>query len=262
MAAVSCIARFLKYLKNKNLGVWDAFKVSFLNGVCKRPVTIMPLIVGHPISLRGGKSSDLEVFDEICVFREYDIKLETTPGLIIDAGANCGISTVFFAKKYPFAKVISIEPHPANIEAIKRNTAGLSNIELIPRALYSHKCTLYLENALDAQEWEYRFSEGGSRQGGTETVTVMELLEANPGLEVDVLKLDIEGAEWELFGDGCSEWIGQVKVLIIELHDWIRKGTAERFFGVISKLGGYTFSIRGESVVIRFRNDREMDRVD
>ena len=66
--------------------------------------------------------------------------------------------------------------------------------------------------------------------------------------EIDLLKIDIEGAELEVFSNNYESWLPKTKALIIETHDQDRKGTTRPFFSTIAK---YNFSttISGENFV-------------
>mgnify|MGYP000361339186 CR=1 FL=1 len=51
----------------------------------------------------------------------------------------------------------------------------------------------------------------------------------------DLLKIDIEGAEKELFSENTDYWLGKVNMIIIELHDWMRKDCSKNFYSAIKK---------------------------
>jgi FkbM family methyltransferase len=72
------------------------------------------------------------------------------------------------------------------------------------------------------------------------SITIDDVMKQYQIEEIDLLKIDIEGAEKELFFDNYENWLPKTKVLYIELHDRIRKGTATSFFKAISQ---YDFSI-------------------
>ena len=68
---------------------------------------------------------------------------------------------------------------------------------------------------------------------------------------IDVLKLDIESSEKQVFSEDFSYWVARTKMIIIELHDSMKEGCAQQFFEAIHKtIANYTFSIKGENVVI------------
>jgi len=65
--------------------------------------------------------------------------------------------------------------------------------------------------------------------------------------EIDMLKIDIEGAEKYLFQNNPHEWLSKVKCLIIELHDNLQPGTSQAFFREMAKYDWFTF-IKGENI--------------
>ncbi len=92
------------------------------------------------------------------------------------------------------------------------------------------------------------FREGKIR-GGVEAVDIVHLME-NYGLsEIDVLKIDIEGSEYEVFDETCEAWIDKVRMVIIELHDWIQeRGIEKRVLDVMER-HKFTYEIIGENYV-------------
>ena len=66
---------------------------------------------------------------------------------------------------------------------------------------------------------------------------------------MDLLKIDIEGAETEVFGDACHRWLGGVSAIVIELHDWFRPGCAAAFYRAVSQYSFVQYQ-RGENVLV------------
>jgi FkbM family methyltransferase len=104
-----------------------------------------------PIYLRGA-SSDINVFE--AVFEKQELTWTGSPvrGHIIDGGANAGLSTLYFAQKFPHATVIAVEPDAANVQMIARNTAHLSSVRIERAGLWSKDCDLVIANP-DAEAW-------------------------------------------------------------------------------------------------------------
>lgn len=109
--------------------------------------------IKFPIELRP-KTSDTPVFHQIFTLREYDIEFNEKVDLIIDAGANIGLSSVYFANKYPNAKILSIEPEEGNYNILLKNTSLYKNIIPIKKALYNKICTL---NIVDTGKGEFGY---------------------------------------------------------------------------------------------------------
>ena len=81
------------------------------------------------------------------------------------------------------------------------------------------------------------------------TINIDEILNQNNWDIVDIVKIDVEGAEKELFDSNFERWIPRTKCIIIELHDRMKKGCSKSFFKAISK---YNFSceLRGENLIL------------
>jgi hypothetical protein len=68
---------------------------------------------------------------------------------------------------------------------------------------------------------------------------------------IDVLKLDIESSEKELFSQNFEPWLAKTKMIIIELHDSMKAGCAKQFFEAVNKVfPNYDLSIKGENVIL------------
>ena len=156
--------------------------------------------------------------------------------LIIDAGANIGISAVFFALTFPTARVVAIEPEAENFGLLVQNTKGLG-VHCLRGALSSQPGHV---TVLDGGEgpWSFR-TERVSAPGGIPCLTVNDLFAEH--LDTDVfpflVKIDIEGAEADVFSHN-TEWVPRTPVIITELHDWLLpgEGTALPFLRCVSAL--------------------------
>lgn len=68
-----------------------------------------------PMHLRNN-SSDILTFHQIFTFKEYGMNLGFVPKFIVDAGANIGLSAVFFTNKFPDATIVAVEPEKSNLK--------------------------------------------------------------------------------------------------------------------------------------------------
>lgn len=208
----------------------------------------------NPIYLRAG-TSDVDVFREVHERRAFDLDHGERLELIIDAGAYIGLTTAHFARRYPHATVIAVEPDPGNFALLERNTVGLKNVVNVNAALWVVDGEVPFAS-VDLRSWASHVADPRAEAGArVPAVTVRTLLERAGKERVDLLKLDIEGAELELFEAERSAWLHRVGVILAELHDWRRPGCSAAFYRA---LAGYDFcqSLHAEKVLIRLGGRR------
>jgi FkbM family methyltransferase len=180
----------------------------------------------HPVYLRHW-ASDIHVFDAIFVNDEYGgVDLGPPggagPALLLDCGANVGYASLYFLNRYPGLRVIAVEPDPGNYAVCVDNLAPFGDRATVVRsAVWSHPTGLTIVRDAEAgHEWDIRVVE--TRPGcrpDLRATSIPELLDglgpSVPG--IDLLKIDIEGAEAAVFAGPC-DWLARVKNIAIELH--------------------------------------------
>lgn len=175
-----------------------------------------------PVWLRA-RSSDIECFCQIFVHGELDVPVPGQPRYVIDAGANIGLASVWLANRYPGATIDALEVDSANAALLRRNVGAYPNVSVVQQGLWSHACTLKILNP-EAESWAFRVGEAASGDpAGFSALSVGDLLSRRQRDRVDLLKIDIEGAEKEVF-DASAAWIGRVGTLFVELHDRFKPG--------------------------------------
>ena len=189
---------------------------------------------GESVTLRG-KSSDFRVFDEIFIKDQYDSHLlPKNPKVILDAGANIGLSSIYFAVRFPKSKIFALEPENSNYQILSKNTKSFENIILLKKALWSHSTDLHISNP-SAEKWAFNFTESKlSTENLYEGISVEGFMTDYSINEIDILKLDVEGAEKDIFSKNI-DWIPKVKLIIVELHDRIVPGCSREFFASTSQ---------------------------
>ena len=188
--------------------------------------------VPHPFYLRV-PSSDVRIFKNILVHGEYgQMPLPETAEAIIDAGANIGLASAFFASRYPRAKIVALEPDAGNFAMLQKNTKSCANVITERAALWNEKKTLRLSNP-GRGEWGFTVGEKG--EGETvPAVTVDDIMNRHNINRVSVLKVDIEGAELEVFANS-SPWLERVDAVVVETHDDIKPGSTDTVTGALIK---------------------------
>ena len=232
---------------------WDAIRVRTWQRRETRPVQITCKYLNRKIWIRPA-TSDLEVVREVFHEREYEVACwDIKPKVIVDAGANIGLTSLYFAARCDYARIIAIEPEASNVELLRRNTNGVENITVKAGALWPRKTSLSLVDD-HAAKWAFSVQEGSAAQSSVSAFTVPEILAEIGSDYIDLLKLDIEGAEKELFSGSCESWLPRVKRIVIELHDRLVPGCSKAFYNAILAKD-FRQIVNGQNVVIVFQDD-------
>jgi FkbM family methyltransferase len=201
-----------------------------------RSSAVHELTIKHPQLSKSvvvrTNSSDIETFGKVIAEREYYLPELRNVRTIIDAGANIGLASVFFAETFPGARIIALEPESSNFELLKRNTAPYPNIVCLKKALWRESGTITIVDPGDGN-WGFRTSNDDltnvKRVDQVDCMTVLDLMKQFDFPRIDLLKVDIEGSEKEVFADAVA-WIGQVDTIVVELHDRFKRGCSKAFY--------------------------------
>ena len=215
----------------------------------KRPEIAFPFFLRVP-------SSDVLAFEQIFINHAYDFEINRPPKTIIDAGANIGLASIYFSNKFPGSKIIALEPEESNFALLKQNVALYGNIIPVCGALWHEDGRIDLVDP-GLGEWGFMTqAQDDVKQGYGEILheargMTVDTIMKKQGIEhIDILKIDIEGAEQEVFGNPSS-WIGKVDALIIELHDRMKPGCSRSFYE--GSKGFDNRWLRGENVYLTRR---------
>ncbi|MDC1037987.1 FkbM family methyltransferase [Candidatus Marinimicrobia bacterium] len=178
--------------------------------------------VGFNISVNDGLSAS-HIFSEIFINECYPIKKSNKKRLIIDVGANVGFFTFYALMKSPNVDIISIEADPKNYNVLKKNisTNNLDDqVQLLNNAVCSKKGEIIFHSSLENSGWSSLYKTRGAVESESINIcaiTVSEILSTFKVNTVDILKIDIEGAEYDaLLNDSFLEFY-EVKKLFIEV---------------------------------------------
>jgi len=201
-------------------------------------------------------SSDVPTFEQIFIRRDYAFDVRTPPATIVDAGANIGLASLYFSNRFPGSKIIAIEPERNNFELLSRNVAGYANITPVHGALWHENNVINLVDP-GLGEWGFmtRAADSVDEKLGdalheVQGMTVDTIMREHGIERIDILKIDIEGAEREVFRDPSS-WLGRVDALIVELHEHMKSGCNRSFYN--STYGFDDEWFQGENVYLTRR---------
>jgi FkbM family methyltransferase len=198
-------------------------------------------LVEFPVSdcvcpaLRAG-TRDIDIFELTFVLRDCDAKLQTQPRFIIDAGAHIGCAALFFASAFPRANIAAIEPDPGNYQVLLRNTRGNQRIRAIHAAVWHRPESVVIANEqVDPCAFQIKSADGqcATIQG----LTISAIIRKCGFEKIDLLKLDIEGAEKEIFDADDLDWMNRTHAIMIELHDRFRPGCEAAFLNAARRFG-------------------------
>ncbi len=161
-------------------------------------------------------ASFLFMYKEIFEQQIFRFKAKNNKPVIIDCGANIGLSAIYFKQLYPESHVIAFEPDKKIFQILEKNIRKfkLSNVELINKAIWNSKTNLeFMAEGADAGRIVHIKSEWDSYQ--VPTARLRDYLKQ----PIDLLKLDIEGAEVEVIRD-CQEMLFNVNNLFVEYHSF------------------------------------------
>lgn len=187
----------------------------------------------HPFHLRM-PSSDVSTYKQVYLDQEYDFDVSRDPEVIVDAGANIGLASIYFANRYPNARIIALEPETGNFGMLRRNVAKYPNVTPVHAALWNANEEITLVDP-GLGDWGFRTEsrkDGSSIAGASHKVqamTVDRVMEEFKLERVDILKVDIEGAECEVF-ENTLEWLDKVESIIVELHERTKSGCNRAFY--------------------------------
>jgi FkbM family methyltransferase len=173
----------------------------------------------HPVFIRGGKSSDAMVLYQIFGVREYELATALDSiHFIMDAGANIGLASLYFLGRYPGARIMAVEPDPGNFEICRMNLEPYGDRAILQRgAVWSSCC--HLTPVPFPSEWglSVRSAKPGE-DAPIEAFDIPSLMAAAGEEAIDLLKVDIEGSEEELFTPGSESWLRTIRNIAIEFH--------------------------------------------
>jgi FkbM family methyltransferase len=230
---------------------------NFSIGVSNKSIFSIMTKHGESFWLRKN-SSDILAFNQVIIHQEYqqliDFVVEySNPEKIkhvVDAGANIGFSTLFFARHFEKASICSIEPSEENISILRLNIVGELKSRVIPiqLALWFENAKIILQNDFrDKLNWSTRAIPSTSATANPIEALTLSVIKSRIGFHtIDVLKIDIEGAEGKLFES--QEFLNElqnIKFLAIEIHE----ENADKI-AIINALQyiGFTLKYRGETL--------------
>jgi FkbM family methyltransferase len=181
-----------------------------------------------------------DTWQELIVNKMYEFDSSSSAPYILDCGANLGLSVFYFSKLYPNAVIDAFEPEPPIFEVLKNNVATyqLKNVIIHKKAVWDSETTLkfYTDHGM-----------GGSVTNvySKQEPTIIETLKLADFMQkkVDMLKMDIEGAEFTVL-KSCESLLKNVEHLFVEYHSFINKEQQLDDLLALLKRAGFRYHLK------------------
>lgn len=172
-------------------------------------------------------TSDMIMIYEILLKKNYDAEYwlpqEIEPEIILDIGGNIGITSIYLANRFPNAQIYTFEPVPQNFEILKKNAKPYKNIHVFNVGLGKEDGTFDIYMSSDSENFGGASLNSDFEVDSTSktTCTIRDInimlfeLEIN---KIDLIKIDTEGAEFDILKNLQKEKLEQVRWITGELH--------------------------------------------
>jgi len=191
---------------------------------------------------------------------EYFVSPEICPTTIFDIGANIGIVSLWLSEKYPNAKIHAFEPIPANVALLRQNTAHKKNIVVHPYGLSNEKKQTKVYTNSDTNNLggysEHRRDNDPQNAGNfnladfeIEIRDVRDVIDEFRIEEIDLIKIDTEGGEFEIVSSIPDRVLSKVSWVMGELHGRSTFETLSHLdrwmsVGAIKRIGSEVFTFQ------------------
>lgn len=188
-------------------------------------VGLKPLPLPHIVEFRNGRRYRLEEYYDLETLWQINFhnvyQLESSDKVILDVGANVGLFTCWAAQRNPTAAIIAIEPFPRNfdrlMEHVDQNGFG-QRVEAVQAALSSSKGTARLSTAAEASQMFRLTSEQAAGSVEVATLTLAGIVEHMRHGTIDLMKMDIEGSEYEVLLSTPAATFSRIRRISLEYH--------------------------------------------
>ncbi len=198
-------------------------------------------VFGKEIVFKLESEADQSVFEEIFVDRDYrllDPVIQKAGGLIIDAGAHIGCFSVYAAIQNSKVKILAYEPEERNFALLKENLRANGCRNVLCKNLAIGKSDGIRELFLNEDSHNHSFfGEGAAKK--VNCTTLWKIL--NKVGVCDLVKMDVEGAEFEILANLDEDVFGKVRNFFVEYHEY---GEGMKREKISEKLKGHGYRVQ------------------
>jgi FkbM family methyltransferase len=203
------------------------------------------------------KTSDFEIINEIYIIKEYDKLLHFIKenSIVIDVGAQIGVFSVLAGKLKKGVRVYSYEPFKPNCELLEKNIELNNlkeNIFAYELGVGGKKGKRELIICDENTGGHGFFCENGSTKTTINVISLKDIFEKNKIKKCDFLKMDCEGAEYEIILNTSDKYLKKIKAITMEFH---KNGNIENLKNFLEQKG---FKVEitniGEGILYAWQN--------
>jgi FkbM family methyltransferase len=178
-------------------------------------------------------------FKEIFADENYKFISDNQVPIIYDCGSNIGVSCLYFKKIFPAAKITAFEADPKIAQILTQNLKQnhLENINVLPKAVWIHNEGVEISS--EGADASTIYSDKNKIK--IESVRLKDLIKSEE--KIDLLKMDIEGAETDVLRD-CKEELSNIKNIFIEFHSFINNKQSLDEILEILEANGFRYFIK------------------
>lgn len=201
----------------------------------------------YKVSIRNN-SSDIPLFGDMFIRREYEVPFESDVATIIDCGANVGLASLYFLSKFPDVKIIAVEPEEYNFKLLTENLGRYKNVTCIKKGIWNKKAHLEI---IDNGGGNHAFTVIESQiksKNSIEGISIDDIINDFQLESIDILKIDIEGSEEQVFTIE-PKWLNKVKIIFCEIHEKMKPDLTNKITSMLSPC--FNISMNGEYHVFK-----------
>jgi FkbM family methyltransferase len=159
---------------------------------------------------------------DIFVDGALEYRADSAAPRILDCGGNVGLASLFFKRRFPSARITAYEADPAIYRMLRANldVNGARDVESVHAALWTANGRVrFLAEGSDSGTIEVRSNGTDERAVEVPSLRLRELIANDPHGRIDLLKLDIEGAEDAVLAD-CEPVLDRIDAIVMDLHEF------------------------------------------
>jgi FkbM family methyltransferase len=181
------------------------------------------------------------LYDDYFLQESYKFVVGHNAPRIIDCGANVGVSVRYWKKLFPLSGIVAFECDPGLYQILLRNTADLPGVVCVEGAVWVESG--HAEFRSNCREGGHLATVSSGANDGNVVVVKTHRLRDLLREHVDLLKIDIEGAEVEVLLD-CADLLCNVDRIFVEHHSFVEQPQRLADFFKVLEAAGFRLHVK------------------